>query len=230
MCVTKIGVKSFFDEHDIHKYFVRARVPKFLLYLTKDNCPDISDYPNLKAHLENFKKIMLNRRETKKGLNKWFHLHWPRVDSYFENPKIVLPAMFDKPIAAFQRDSGYFGLSSNVVCRKTKKYELKFLLAILNSCFAAYWFYKYGKRRGVGVDIGVGKLREFPIKKTAPEKQIEFINIVDKILAITKDADYLANSIKQAQVKKYEKQIDQMVFELYGMYDEDIRIVEGEGK
>jgi len=48
-----------------------------------------------------------------------------------------------------------------------------------------------------------------------------------KILAITKDNDYLQNPAKRAQVKEYEKQIDQMVYELYGLTEEEIRIVEG---
>jgi adenine-specific DNA-methyltransferase len=54
--------------------------------------------------------------------------------------------------------------------------------------------------------------------------------MVDKILAITKDPDYLQNPAKQAQVKEYERQIDQMVYELYGLTEEEIRIVEGETK
>ena len=53
---------------------------------------------------------------------------------------------------------------------------------------------------------------------------------IDKILAITKDADYLDNPSKQAQVKEYEKQINQMVYKLYGLTEEEIRIVEGKTK
>lgn len=56
-------------------------------------------------------------------------------------------------------------------------------------------------------------------------KQIE--GLVDQILAITKDYDYLENPAKQAQVKEYEKQIDQMVYEIYGLTEEEISIVEG---
>jgi hypothetical protein len=42
-------------------------------------------------------------------------------------------------------------------------------------------------------------------------------------------ADYLQNPAKQAteQVKQYEKQIDQIVYKLYGLTDEEIAIVEG---
>jgi len=54
-----------------------------------------------------------------------------------------------------------------------------------------------------------------------------FIDLVDKILAITKDDDYLQNKEKQAKVKEYERQIDQMVYKLYGLTEEEITIVEG---
>jgi len=222
-------VKHFYDEQDIHRYFVRASKKKYLLYITKKNCPEIISCPNLKAHLKKYKKIMLDRRETKKGSNNWFHLHWPRESRFFDGPKIVLPAMFDKPTAAYHENSGYFGLSSNVIITKEEdKNELKFLLVLLNSKFAKYWFYKHGKKRGVGVDIGVSKLRQFPIKIPTAEKKNIFINIVDKILSITKDAGYLQNPAKQAQVKEYEDQIDQLVYQLYDLTEEEIRIVEGE--
>lgn len=54
------------------------------------------------------------------------------------------------------------------------------------------------------------------------------IRLVDKTLSITKGADYPQNPAKKDQVKEYEKQIDQMVYELYGLTEEEIKIVEGE--
>jgi hypothetical protein len=39
--------------------------------------------------------------------------------------------------------------------------------------------------------------------------------------------DYLANPAKQAKVKEYERQIDQMVYQLYDLTPEEIAIVEG---
>ena len=55
-------------------------------------------------------------------------------------------------------------------------------------------------------------------------EQIE--SIVDKILAITKSGDYLENPAKKSEVEKYEKQIDQMVYKLYGLTKEEIKIIE----
>jgi hypothetical protein len=66
-----------------------------------------------------------------------------------------------------------------------------------------------------------------PIKKADRKVQASVIALVDHIIAITKDADYLSNQAKQARVKELEHQIDQMVYELYGLTPEEIAVVEG---
>ena len=50
-----------------------------------------------------------------------------------------------------------------------------------------------------------------------------------QILSITKDDDYLDNPDNQAKVKKLEKEIDQLVYKLYELTPEEIKIVEGFG-
>ena len=70
-------------------------------------------------------------------------------------------------------------------------------------------------------------ISSLPVKEISEKEQKPFIDFVDKILTITKDEDYLENSTKQAKVREYEKQIDQLVYKLYGLTPEDIKIVEG---
>lgn len=50
------------------------------------------------------------------------------------------------------------------------------------------------------------------------EEQKPFIEIVDKILAITNSSDYLTNQQKQAKIADYEKQIDQLVYKNYDLH------------
>jgi hypothetical protein len=38
----------------------------------------------------------------------------------------------------------------------------------------------------------------------------------------------LQNTAKRAQVKELERQIDQMVYKLYGLTEEEVKIVEGD--
>jgi len=69
-------------------------------------------------------------------------------------------------------------------------------------------------------------LEKVPVMELNSKDQKPFIDLINQILAITKSDDYLTNPEKQAKVKELEKQIDQMIYELYGLTDEEIEIVE----
>ena len=113
-----------------------------------------------------------------------------------------------------------------------KNFNLKYILCLVNSKFYYLWLYFRGKRKGEMLELYLTPLSEIPIKEISPKKQVPFINLVDQILSITKDSDYLDNPDKQAKVKNFENQIDQLVYKLYDLTSEEIKIVEGfnEGK
>lgn len=69
-------------------------------------------------------------------------------------------------------------------------------------------------------------LSTIPIRRISIDKQKPFMNLVDKILSVTQSDDYQQNAAKQARVKEYETQIDRLVYELYGL-KEDESIIEG---
>ena len=77
-------------------------------------------------------------------------------------------------------------------------------------------------------------LRNLPISKIGSQKP--FIALVNKILAITKGGtgipacDEHTDKNVCATVREYERQIDQMVYELYGLAEDEIKIVEGATK
>ncbi len=50
--------------------------------------------------------------------------------------------------------------------------------------------------------------------------------MVNKIMLITKEDGYFESEKKQAKVKEYEHEIDQMVYKLYGLTKEEIGVVE----
>ena len=111
------------------------------------------------------------------------------------------------------------------------KLEQKFLLAYYQSTFCNWYAYNLIYNRAIRtmhfIDYYVTQV---PIPKSVtdnPDQQKKFVPVVDQILAITEDEDYLANPAKQASVKEYERQIDQMVYELYGLTLEEIAVVEG---
>ena len=64
-------------------------------------------------------------------------------------------------------------------------------------------------------------LRKFPVKRLPIEDQQQLISLVDQILS-QKKSDSTADTIL------LEKEIDQLVYTLYGLTEEEITIIEGE--
>lgn len=52
--------------------------------------------------------------------------------------------------------------------------------------------------------------------------------MLTNIFAITKDDNYLDNLNKQTKIRELERQIDQLVYKLYGLTEDEIKIVEGQ--
>jgi len=107
-------------------------------------------------------------------------------------------------------------------------FSLEYILALINSQLLNYY---HDSLRLKGTDLHpqilISNLKKLPIKNIPLESQKPFILLVDKILALTKDEDYLASAAKQAKVKELEREIDQMAYDLYGLTPEEKAVVEG---
>jgi len=69
-------------------------------------------------------------------------------------------------------------------------------------------------------------MEKVPVIELNSKNQKPFNILVEVILAITKSDDYLTNPEKQTKVKELEKQIDPMFYRLYGLTEDEIKIVE----
>lgn len=105
----------------------------------------------------------------------------------------------------------------------SKRYNYKYIQAILNSSIIRFFVKELLYD---GTHFYPNHMKQLPIKKSTEFEQKPFIELVDKILNITKDDDYIKNKEKQAEVKKLEHQIDELVYKLYNLTPEEIEIVE----
>jgi len=149
-----------------------------------------------------------------------------RDANYFE-PKIFLRQTGDSLIAAYD-DNNLLCLNNlHVGNLKGKKYSLKYILALLNSTLLSYYYRLISLETGrTMAQTDIETIELLPIKIPSSDIQNKIVSFVDRILAITKDEDYLQNPEKQTQVKALEQEIDQLVDSLYGLTEEEIRIVE----
>jgi adenine-specific DNA-methyltransferase len=206
-------IKPYLDPNAIGRYCINHS-DEFLIYSDKNVKEEIKNgkYEKIKAHLDKYRPYITSS-------NKPYGIHRARKQKYFDNPKLICKGMFSSPDFTYDDEKYYVGFSFTVMIQKDPDFLLKYVLAILNSKVSHYWFIYNGKRRGIGFDIGVKKFRQFPIIKTNLSNQEKLEFIVDQILT-TKKANQQADTIK------LEAEIDQLVYELYGLTEEEIKIVE----
>lgn len=193
---------------------------------------DIDDYPAIKAYLEQFLpkikqtgEIFIdengNEQKTRKKTgNKWFETQ-DSIDYWkeFEKEKVVYNDISQQLAFSLCETGTYF---NNTVYFITGSIFNKYFVAVLNSKLMD-WYYKK-----ISVQLGKKAVRLFsiyvekiPIPKLSESEQQPFVDLVDRIMeqkAAGRDTTDL------------ERQIDLMVYELYGLTPEDIRVIEPESE
>ena len=143
-------------------------------------------------------------------------------DIFLTNEKLLFRRVSTSLIFAYD-DQQYFALNTIVVVTmknnlKNETISLKFLLALLNSRLLNFiYLSKFKSTKTVFSEIQARSVGELPI--ILPQDQNPFIAYTNKIIekkskSFTSDTSIL------------ESQIDQLVYELYGLTEEKIAIVE----
>jgi len=145
-----------------------------------------------------------------------------------KHPKIVMRQTGDRLVGALDT-KGYLTMDTTHLIFDTKV-DILFLLAILNSNLMN-WFHRAmtAERGRAFAEVKIINLKKLPVK-TSGDYQTTFVKMVDEILNIIKGIDFNANPQKQAEVKSLEAEIDQLVYKLYDLTQEEIKIVEGENE
>ena len=175
---------------------------------------DINKYKAIKKHLDKFYFELEKRYD--KGDTPYNLRNCAYLED-FEKPKIVWKEMGNLP--AFTLDNkNYF---TNDTCRILTGEHLHYLAAIFNSKCWDFIFKKFYAGGGLG-DEGFRYKGEFMLDTTIPEvdkkTEIKIVGLVDKVIEGKK------NNI---DTKELEEEIDRVVYGLYGLTEEEIRIIEG---
>ncbi len=179
----------------------------------------------------NYKPSEMMRIEVKRRGEGIRHGLWMRTSGIFERPKILTRQTADEIIAAYDKNNYYYSNTLHGTTIRDNSYDPFYVLAILNSSLMTWYYRNTTAEEGkVFAQIKIELLRLLPIKRADNEEQKSFVEAVNKILAITQSNDYLQNPQKQAKVKALEREIDQLVYKLYNLTPEEIKIVEGENE
>jgi hypothetical protein len=191
---------------------------------------DIHQYPAVKKHLLNFGRERLEQagktlangtKSRKKTGNKWFETQ-DQIGYYpeFKKEKVVWKALSLEPAFSLV-PSGFFN-NDKANLLTSKKNDTKYLCALMNSKLFQFYFSSIGVSMGAGYEYKIQFVEKIPFPPIASANQLTASHIeelVDSILSAKKEN-------LQADTQELEREIDQMVYQLYGLTEEEIRIVE----
>lgn len=213
----KILLKPIFESDNIQKYFVKRYNYFWVIYTNSSfkNPNSMDDYPNLKKHLDKFQNVITSD-------NKPYGLHRARDEKFFTgSPRIVaLRKCVGEPKFSYVDFDCYVSATFYVI--KTQRINVKYLTAILNSKLIAFWLKHKGKMQGNNYQIDKEPLLNIPIVTINSKNQKiadELINLVDEILK-AKEQD------KNANTQELENKINSLVYKLYNLTEEEIKIIE----
>lgn len=149
----------------------------------------------------------------------------PRDLKYFEGERIIIREIPGKMrlLAAYTIEEFTVKNTAHIF-KINNEYDCKFILALLNSKLMGYYFVnKFSERDDVFPKAKIGQCRQLPIIKCERKIQLPLINLVNNILK-SKSKDLLSDT------SDLEAQIDQLVYDLYGLTEEEVAIVEGSVK
>jgi hypothetical protein len=218
-------LKKFVKNSDIKKY--RVSTSDRLYYIYADSQVDINNYPSVKKYLQKFRPILRAREQVNDRDNSWYWIRGSKRQYFVDTGEHIICPYRTKTNTFALTDGNTIGAGDvYLITRKDTDISIRYLLALLNSKLYFIWIYNRGKRKGETLELYQKPLSEIPVKKISETEQKPFIDVVNKILEITKSDDYVENIEKQAKVIDYKNQIDRMVYGLYGLSKEEIDIVE----
>ncbi|ENT5901847.1 class I SAM-dependent DNA methyltransferase [Campylobacter coli] len=180
---------------------------------------NIENYPSLKKHFDEFYPQLEKRAD--KGLTPYNLRNCAYIEE-FEREKIVYSEIVRKPQFYLDTKLNFYAEATSFILTGE---NLKYLIAFLNNDFVAFifkTFYAGGNLGENGFRYKKAFLEKLPIPKINSKNQKladELINLVDEILK-AKEQD------KNANTQELENKINSLVYKLYNLTEEEIKIIE----
>ena len=208
-------IKNMLQGRNIRKWYYNDS-DEYLLQTGYDTNIE-NDYPSIYLHLLQFKENLILR--TDKG-DKWYNLRACKYYGEFEkSEKIIWGLTADK--WAYTLDTRQHYLPSNAYILTSETIPIRFILGLLNSKLLRYYFGFIGVMTAGGAyTLKASTIEALPIAIGTKKQQKEIALKVENILnAKAKN--------KQIDVSLNEHEIDCLVYNLYGLSEKEIKIVEG---
>ncbi len=203
---------------------------QFIIYTTRET--QIGKYPNAEKHLRSFKHLN-SCKEVTQMRHPWWCLHRPRDSQIFSSPKFIgltttkrIELVYDENSSVYVTDAMYvFGLKPHI--------DPWACMAILQSKLFLYLYRvaNQGESRVIP-QVKASKLETLPFPEVQTTHPIisQLNRCCKAMLLLNREVGTTRNpndkTRLQREIDATDRQIDQLVYELYGLTEEEIKIVE----
>jgi type I restriction-modification system DNA methylase subunit len=215
-------IKSFLTGAECKRYVVKSK--KNYIILTKIGV-EIKKYPAIYKHVCSFQEALEKRWD--KG-NYWYELRACSYYHLFDGPKIVWGNLAKRSSFSLETNGFYVNNPANILPTNSK-----YVLGILNSKLMSYFLRSIcAQRQGGFIEQKPVYVSQVPIKKPTKEQEIEITQHVEKMLQLNetllKIGDKLTDerAVIEDEIKKTDSEIDEVVYKIYGITEDERKTIE----
>lgn len=233
----------FLRGKDIRRYTAPTSLSRLICpyKITEKSCQllsstELARYPKALMYLES-NKPSLALREKGKFKSNWYAFGYPKSMHLFQQPKIIVPDYNNVGSFTMDNDGNFYKTGYGIILNQNAP-SYMYILGILNSQLLFNYLKLIGTTlRGGYVRFWTQYIEQLPIR------QIDFTSQTDKSLhdkivylvmimlelnkKLASSHDDQEKTLLARRIDSTDLQIDKLVYELYGLTEEEIKIVEG---
>ena len=246
MVLERESVSSFLKGREIEPYLILPSGQVVIIpYRVEDGRPMLISesefkqrFPNAYAYLRENRSYLEGRERGRMKGPQWHGYVYPKNIEVMTSAKILVPDISDRASFALDEEAQYAFVSGyGITLKDTVSETPKYILGLLNSKVLDFYL------KQVSTAMRGGFFRYFTqFIEQLPLRTIDFSNPAekakhDKMVALVESMLELQKKYHDAkmerdkefyerQIKVVDAQIDKLVYELYGLTEEEIRVVE----
>lgn len=202
-------------------------------------------YPHIWSYLEENRRVLEKREHGKWKHENWYALGRNQNLNEMEQKKILTPSIANRASFALDENDYFYFVGSGggggggygITFHDSDKSKYEYYLGLLNSRLLDKYIKTFSSQFSGGYyAYNRQYIQELPIKiidftnPTEVKQHDRMVALVDHMLALHKRSPQTPFEQEQLQreIAATDAQIDQLVYELYDLTDEEIRIIEGD--
>ncbi len=217
----------------VKRYFINYP-DLWLIYTSRTD--NFSEFPNICAYIDQFKD-KITCKEVKQKKHPLYSLHRPRKEHIFLKKQKLLGVITEDEIIVALDDKQTYSTDGLYLFNVREWVNINYLMGILNSKLFVFIYRLLSLEKGrVLAQVKPTLLLKLPIRETdftnlsEKAQHDRMVELVEQMLNLHKQLTEAklpqAQTMLKRQIETTDKQIDKLVYELYGLTDEEIQRVE----